>query len=126
MLPWNVRLEGLHLRTDELGARAAKVCSVAGTWDNNRHVGAIPLCAKQIPNDIEAARLKETQALLKFGRDNQWPIKMSTVCAVSEHNTLSITYDIDWEGIKWEDEEVSVAWCWSKFVAKANAEQINK
>jgi hypothetical protein len=43
---------------------------------------------------------------------------------VSEYNTISITYNIDWAGIKWEDEEVSVTWCWSKFIAKANADKL--
>jgi hypothetical protein len=49
---------------------------------------------------------------------------MSVVSAVSEYNVISITHDIDWAGIKWEDDEVSVQWCWSKFIAKSKAEKL--
>jgi hypothetical protein len=124
MLPWQVRLEALNFRAGESGEKVAKACPVQGNWDDERRIGWVPFCAKSIPTFIEATREKEVKALLKFGRDNQWPTKMTLVSAVSEFNTLSITYDVDWEGIRWyeDKEEISVTWCWSKFIAKATAE----
>jgi hypothetical protein len=122
--PWQVRLEAFDMRSGEKGYRAAKVFPIQGNWYDDRIAAPVPYCAKEIPQHIEAARLKETQALLKLGRDNQWPIKMTIVSAVSEYNVISISYDVDWAGIKWEDDEVSVQWCWSKFIAKAKAENL--
>jgi hypothetical protein len=42
-------------------------------------------------------RPKEIQALLKFGRDSAWPLKITEASALDETTSLSITYDSDWE-----------------------------
>jgi hypothetical protein len=123
--PWQVRLEAIDMRAGERGERSAKIFPIQGNWDDERIAEPVPYCAREIPKYIEAARLKETQALLKLGRDNQWPIRMTIVSAVSEYNTISIMYDVDWAGINWQDDEVSVKWCWAKFIAKANAEKLS-
>jgi hypothetical protein len=75
-----------------------------------------------MPTFIETTRPKETEPLLRFGRDSNWPLKITVATAVDQFTTLSITYDTDWEGIECEEGEISVDWCWSKFIHKATAD----
>jgi hypothetical protein len=96
--PWQVHLLKLPIRSGELGTPAARVCKVAGQWDDYRRIQTAPMCAKEIPTFIEATRVKETQALLRFGRDSGWPLKVTFATLASPATSLSITYDIDWEG----------------------------
>jgi hypothetical protein len=81
-------------------------------------------CAKEIPTYYEAIRGKETNALLRFGHDNQWPLQISMVCAVSNENTIQITYSVNWDGFRIENGVVSPDRCWNKFLAKAREEQM--
>jgi hypothetical protein len=70
--PWQIRLEGLMMRTGEQGQRAARHCLVQGNgWDDERQLPPLPCCAKEIPTHSDATRSKETNALLKFAHDNQ-------------------------------------------------------
>jgi hypothetical protein len=63
--------------------------------------------------------------LLRFGRDSNWPLKVTAATAVSPATTLAITYDTDWSGIESDEEgEISVGWCWNKFIEKATAENL--
>jgi hypothetical protein len=42
---------------------------------------------------------KQFGRLLKFAHDNQWPLQISVVFAISEISTLQITYNVSWEGL---------------------------
>jgi hypothetical protein len=70
-------------------------------------------------------RPKETQSLLRFGRDSNWPLKITVATAVDQFTTLSITYDIGWDGIQCEERDISVDWCCTKFIQKAAAEVLS-
>jgi hypothetical protein len=87
ILPWQIRLQASQMRPDETGSTSAKVFPITGNWNDDRQIGLVPFCAKQIPQYIESARLKETQALLKFGRDNQWPIRMSVITSIGQESS---------------------------------------
>jgi hypothetical protein len=89
--PWQIRLEGLFMRTGEQGQRAARYCALGNGWDDERQLPQIPYCAKEIPTHYDATRGKETNALLKFAHDNQWPLSISVVFPISDVNTLLIT-----------------------------------
>jgi hypothetical protein len=125
VFPWQVHLEKVPLRAGELGTPAARVCVVEGQWDDYRRIQTPPMCAKEIPTFVEATRVKENQALLRFGRDSQWPLKVTIATAASPTSTLAITYDITWEGIETTDEgDISTDWCWSKFMQKVREENL--
>jgi hypothetical protein len=83
------------LRWGETGEIIAKAIPVAGSWDDDRVGEQVPLFAKEMPTFVETTSLKETQGPLKFGRDSQWPIKMTVASAVDEFTSLSVTYSID-------------------------------
>jgi hypothetical protein len=123
--PWQIHLLKLPIRSGELGTPAAKVCRVSGQWDDFRRVQTAPMCAKEIPTFAEATRVKETQALLRFGRDSNWPLKVTFATSASPATTLAITYDIDWSGLEnSEEENISSDWCWNKFMEKARLENL--
>jgi hypothetical protein len=58
--PWQIRLEAFDMRSGERGYRAAKIFPIQGNWDDDRIAEPVPYSAKEIPQYIEAARLKET------------------------------------------------------------------
>jgi hypothetical protein len=60
----------------------------------------VPLCARQLPTFIEASRPQETRALLKFGRDPNWPLEITAASAIDEFTSLSLTFEIDWQEIE--------------------------
>jgi hypothetical protein len=123
--PWQVHLLKIPLRVGELGTPAARVCVVAGSWDDYRRVQTPPMCAKEIPTFVETTRVKETQASLRFGRDSNWPLKVTFATTASPTSTLAITYDINWQGIESTDEgEISSDWCWGKFMEKVREENL--
>jgi hypothetical protein len=47
--------------------------------------------AKEWCSTAEATRPKEIEALLKFGRDSAWPLKIVAAAALDEQISLSIT-----------------------------------
>jgi hypothetical protein len=102
---WQIHLLKLPLRSGELGTPGARVCKAIGQWDDFRCIQTAPMCAKEIPTFVEATRVKETQALLRFGRDSNWPLKVTFATMASPRTTLAITYDITWEGLQNADEE---------------------
>jgi hypothetical protein len=112
------------MRVGERGRRSANFLVPKGSWDDERQITPIPICAKEIPTYYEATRSKETNALFRFGYDNQWPLQVSMVCAVSNENTIQMTYSVNWEGFRMENGVVPPDWCWSKFLAKAREEQM--
>jgi hypothetical protein len=122
--PWQIRLEALPMRSGEAGNRSARYCLLGNGWDDERCVPTPPLCAKEIPTCYDAARPKETNALLKFAHDNQWPLKISAVCQIDQYNTVQITYETSWEGFRLENVVVPPGWCWERFYAKTAEDQI--
>jgi hypothetical protein len=83
------------------------------------------MCAKEMPTFVEATRVKETRALLRFGRDSNWPLKVTFATMASPKTSLAITYDITWDGL-WNSEEESISsdWCWNKFMEKVREENL--
>jgi hypothetical protein len=124
MQPWQIRLEGLFMRAGEKGQRVAGFCAIGNGGDDERQLPAVPYCAKNIPTHYDAARGKETNALLIFGHDNQWPLSISVVFPVSLENTVQITYEVTWEKFKVEKGVVSTDGCWERFKARAEEDQI--
>jgi hypothetical protein len=123
--PWQIHLVKSQLRVGELGTPAATVYKVEGSWDDYRTVPTPPMCAKEMPTFIETSRPKESQALLRFGRDSNWPLKITVATTASPATTLSITYNVNWEGMVSTDEgEISTDCCWTKFIKKAREESL--
>jgi hypothetical protein len=101
------------------------VYRVQGSWDDYRCPDPPPMCAKEMPTFIEPSRTKESQAMLRFGRDSNWPLKVTIATTATPCTTLAITYDIDWSGIECTEEgEISATWCWTKLIEKATAENL--
>jgi hypothetical protein len=122
---WQIHLLKIPLRSGELGTPAARVCKAIGQWDDFRCVQTAPMYAKEIPTFVEATRVKETQALLRFGRDSNWPLKVTFATMASPKTSLAITYDITWDGLQnSEEENISSDWCWGKFMAKVSEEDL--
>jgi hypothetical protein len=119
--PWQVRLEAQPWRARETGEISARACPAIGTWDDSITKGNLSLCATTPPTFIEATRPKEIKALIKFGRDSAWPLKITATSALDEQISLSITYDVNWE-----DLGGSIEWVWTKFYAMANADGITQ
>jgi hypothetical protein len=88
-------------------------------WDGTRVEETPPLCSADSPTLAEASRTKEIQALLKFGRDSSWPLKITAAVEIDDQTSLSITYGSDWT-----DCNGTVEWFWSKFMAAAKHDQI--
>jgi hypothetical protein len=65
-----------------------------------------------MPTFIEATRDVEIKAMLELGRDSNWPLKITLASTIDEFTTLSVTYDINWNGIRCEDDDRSISWCW--------------
>jgi hypothetical protein len=125
LLPWQVHLVKEPLRTGESGTSTASVCKAVGKWDDYRRVPTPPLCAKEIPTFVEATTVKESQAMLRFGRDSNWPIKITVATIASPATMLAITYDVDWEGLTtMEEGEISTDWGWIKFNQKFKEEAL--
>jgi hypothetical protein len=123
--PWQVHLAKTQLRIGELGTPGASVYKMIGKWDDYRQVEQPPVCAKEIPTFVEATTVKESQAMLRFGRDSNWPIKITLAARASPAMMVSITYDTDWEGLHTTEEgEISTDWGWTKFNAKFKEEAL--
>jgi hypothetical protein len=125
MLPWQVHLVKVSLRTGELGMPTAEVYKAVGKWDDYRRIPTPPMCAKEMPTFVEASTVKESQAMLRFGRDSQWPVKITVATMASPATMLAITYDVDWEGLTTTEEgEISTDWGWVKFNQKFQEEAL--
>jgi hypothetical protein len=114
--PWKVRLEAQQRRVGETGETLAKICPATGTWDDSTTMPEVPLCAMMPPTYIEATREKEIKAVLKFGRDSNWPLRITIVAEIYLETSISITYQSGWE-----DCDSSEAWAWTQFAAAAQA-----
>jgi hypothetical protein len=104
MLPWQVHLAKASLRVGEFGIPAAEVYKTVGRWDDYRQIPVPPMCAKEMPTFVEATSVKESQAMLRFGRDSNWPIKITVATKASPATMLAITHDTDWEGLTTTEE----------------------
>jgi hypothetical protein len=98
--PWQIRLEGQPWRIGEGGEICAKAFPALGTWSDDRMMADASLCARKPPTFIKTSRQVETRALLKHGRDANWPLKVTAASAIDEFTSLSLIYEIDWEGIQ--------------------------
>jgi hypothetical protein len=115
----------LSLRIGELGTPGAGVYKIVGNWDDDRQIPEPPMCAKEIPTFTEATTVKETQAMLRFGRDSNWPLKITLAARASQATVVSITYEIDWEGLETTDEgDISTDWGLTKFRGKYEEESL--
>jgi hypothetical protein len=72
---------------------------VEGTWDDNITMPKIPLSAMTPPTFIEASRTKEIQALLKFGKDSAWPLRITVATAIYLETSLSVFHR---DGVRWD------------------------
>jgi hypothetical protein len=101
----------VSLRTGELGLPTAEVYKAIGRWDDYRQIPTPPMCAKEMPAFVEATTVKESQAMLRFGRDSNWPIKITVATMASPATMMAITYDTNWEGLTTTEEgEISTGW----------------
>jgi hypothetical protein len=82
---------------------------------SNSHVPRVAALPRTF---IEASRPKEIKAILKFGRDSKWPLKVTLASALNETDSLSITYQIDWEASIWENTEIGTEWFTTQFIQK--------
>jgi hypothetical protein len=125
MLPWQVHLVKVSLRSGQLGTPKAAVHKTIGKWDDYRRIPTPPMCAKEMPTFVEATTVKESQAMLRFGRNSNWPIKITVATMASRATLLAITYDTDWEGLTTTEEgEISTDWGWIKFNQKFREEAL--
>jgi hypothetical protein len=123
--PWQIHLAKTSLRIGELGTPGAEVYKAIGSWDDFRQIPEPPMCAKEMPTFVEATTIKETQAMLRFGRDSNWPIQITLAARASPSTMVSITYEIDWEGLRTTEEgEISTDWGWNKFNEKFREESL--
>jgi hypothetical protein len=82
-LPWKIRLDAQPWRVGEKGDILAIVRPVEGSWNDERASIKVPLCAMQSPTFVEATRQKEIQAILKFGRDSNWPLRITAAAVIA-------------------------------------------
>jgi hypothetical protein len=103
-IPWRVkmllRLEAQPWRIGEGSCTAVKACPVEGTWNEDRTVPKVPLCATILPTSVEASRPIEIQGMRKFGRDSNWPLKVTAASGIDEFTSLSLTFDIGWDNFR--------------------------
>jgi hypothetical protein len=81
-------------RIGELGEVCATASPDTTGWSASEMAPEIPSCAAALPTFVEATRDKEVQAMLKCGRDNQWPLRITMACNLSENVAVSVTYSI--------------------------------
>jgi hypothetical protein len=72
-----------------------------------------------MPTFVESTRLKETLALMRFGRDSAWPLRITAASYLDEETSLSISYVSDLDGC-----DGTIEWVQAKFKAAAEADQI--
>jgi hypothetical protein len=78
-----------------------------------------------MPTFIEATRVVEIRAILRLGRDSNWPLSMTLASEVDSTTSLSVTCETNWSGIDWEDDEKSTDWCRDKFLEAARADNLS-
>jgi hypothetical protein len=118
--PWHILLAAQSWRTGERDEVLAQSEPVSNDWQGSIVFKDIQLCETASVTYIEAARPKEIQALLKFGRDSDWPLSEGNASVIEGETSLSITCGIDWTGC-----DGPVAWSWTKFFAAAATDQIS-
>jgi hypothetical protein len=79
----------------------------------------VPWVAAPPRTFIEADRPKEIKAMLRFGRDSGWPLKVTMASALNEQSSMSITYALEWDGLEWGDDEKAKGWFIQRFSQKA-------
>jgi hypothetical protein len=104
-LPWQVRLEAQPWRIGDNGEIAARACPAAGTWDDEHTTPKISLCGMKPPTFIQTTRPIETQSLLKFGRDSDWPLRITAATAIDTFTSLSTRHQVGRE-----DCDNSIPW----------------
>jgi hypothetical protein len=75
--PWQLKLSAQPWRVGEFGEVCPLAAPVAPDYQENQVYINPPLCATMPPTFIEATREKEIKAMLKFGRDSNWPLSVT-------------------------------------------------
>jgi hypothetical protein len=120
---WNIHLSPTQWRAEAQGEIVLKALMDFTEEKNPKEASShIPWVAALPRTFIEASRPKEVKALLKFGRDSNGPLKVTLSCALDEINSLSVTYEISWEGISWEDSKIGTEWFLAQFFRKAQGD----
>jgi hypothetical protein len=87
--PWGLYLSAQDWRSGELG----EVCGIAdgddSRWSANAVASEIPICAEPSPTFVEATRPKEITGMLKCGRDNNCPLKVTIAAQIFERTSVS-------------------------------------
>jgi hypothetical protein len=110
--PWHIFLSAQPWRVEERGEVAVLACSEFPAGKSPNEVDSfVPQCAAQQKTFIDATRPKEMKAMLKFGRDSKWPLKITIASSLDGINSASVTYTANWDGC-----DVSMDWSWKQFV----------
>jgi hypothetical protein len=90
--PWQIFLSTQQWRAEDQGEIVVQAMEeFPADKSLNEMKGQIPWNAALPRTFIEATRPKEIKALLKFGRDSHWPLKVTIASAVDEINSISVT-----------------------------------
>jgi hypothetical protein len=93
--PWEIALRAMPWRSGEEGETVPEAGLVDASWDGSTTETITPMCSADPPTSVEATRTREIQALLKFGRDSGWPLKINAAVEIDQQISLSIAYDSD-------------------------------
>jgi hypothetical protein len=97
--PWRIYLSGEPWRVAETGEISVRALAEEPVDKSGREMNAkIPECAAPSCTFTEASRPKEVKALLNFGRDSDWPLRVTHASSLDGENSISVTYPIEWEG----------------------------
>jgi hypothetical protein len=114
--PWHFLISAQQLRSGDLGEILLEALTDYPESKSPReHSSPIPRNAALPRTFIEATRPKEIKAILKFGRDFDWPLKITVASALNEIDSLAITYQASWEDYSSNTTE----WLVAKFLAAA-------
>jgi hypothetical protein len=73
--PWELVISAQPWRIGEPGDMFALAAPVDDPqWQQNEVYPILTQCAAVSPTSVEATRYKEIHAMLKFGRDSNWPL----------------------------------------------------
>jgi hypothetical protein len=94
--PWRVYLSGEPWRIAKPGEISVRALAEEPEDKSGREMNAeTPLCAAPPCTFTEATRPKEVKAMLKFGRDSKWPLRVPLASSLDRENSISVTYPIE-------------------------------
>jgi hypothetical protein len=121
--PWQIFLTAQQSRAGDHGEIVAQALNEPAEFqalNTNEKNARIPWNAALPRTFTEATRPKEIKALLKFGRDSDWQLRVTVASALDEVNSISVTYAIGWEDCTSETD-----WFWNRFMQAARADGMN-